>query len=80
MNNLDWQTEGNSMFKDFEFINSKSAMNFINQITKIVEEYKNSPEIHFHSKKYVSIKIISENPAEISEDNIRLANLLNRLA
>ena len=80
MNNLDWQIEGNSMFKDFEFTNSKSAMNFMNEITKIIEDYKNSPEIHFHSKKYVSIKIISENPTEISEDNIRLANLLNRLA
>ena len=79
MNNIDWQMDGNTMFKDFEFTNSKAAMNFMNEITKIAEEYKINPEIHFHSKKSVNVKIISEDPVEISEDEIRLANLLNRL-
>ncbi|MCD6597939.1 MAG: 4a-hydroxytetrahydrobiopterin dehydratase [Bacteroidales bacterium] len=45
----------------------------------MAEEYKRSPEIHFHSKKSVSIKIINEDSGEISEDDIRLANLLNQL-
>ncbi len=79
MNNLDWQMEGNTIFKDFEFNNSKAAMNFMNEVAKLAEEYKRSPEIHFHSKKSVSIKIINEDSGEISEDDIRLANLLNQL-
>ncbi|MCD6597940.1 MAG: 4a-hydroxytetrahydrobiopterin dehydratase, partial [Bacteroidales bacterium] len=34
MNNLDWQMEGNTIFKDFEFNNSKAAMNFMNEVAK----------------------------------------------
>ena len=54
---------------DYEFNNSKAAMNFMNEVAKMAEEYKRSPEIHFHSKKSVSIKIISEDPGEITEDD-----------
>ena len=79
MNNKDWKVTGNAMTKDFEFKNSKLAMNFMNEITKLADEYKRSPDIHFHSKKSVSVKIINEGQDTISEDDIRLANLMNQL-
>lgn len=79
MNNKDWKVDGNAMMKDFEFKNSKLAMNFMNEVTKLADRYKRSPDIHFHSKKSVSVKIINDGQDSISEDDIRLANLMNQL-
>ena len=79
MNNMDWAVENNFMNKDFEFSNSSKAMKFINDVALVARDNKQSPEIHFHSERFVSVKISIQNESSISENEIRLANLINRI-
>ena len=79
MNNMDWTLADKSMSKDFEFQNSKSAMKFVNDVTKVSETEKQHPEIHIHSGKIVSVKISILNSGSITEEEICLANLINRI-
>ena len=79
MNNMDWVIEDNSLKKDFEFSNSSKAMKFINDATIVASENRQSPDIHINAERFVSITIPFKNNSSISEDEIRLANLINRI-
>ena len=79
MNNMDWVMEENSLNKDFEFTNSSKAMKFVDDVSILAQEYKQNPDIHLHSERFVSITISIQNKSSISESEIRLANLINRI-
>ena len=79
MNNMDWVIEDNSLSKNFEFSNSSKAMKFINDATVLAIDNKQDPDIHIYSERFVSIKIPIKNISSISENEIRLANLINRI-
>jgi len=79
MNNSDWSIKGNFLNKDFGFPSSKSAMKFIDEVSKIAETEQNYPDIRFHSGKTVNVKIAIRSEAAIEEKDIRLANLINRI-
>lgn len=79
MNNMDWVMEDNSLNKDFEFTNSSKAMKFIKDVSILAKDYKQDPDIHLHSERFVSVAISIQNISSISENEIRLANLINRI-
>jgi len=78
MNNMDWRIEELSMDKDFEFSNSKAAMKFVDEVSRISKEEQTFPEIHFYSGKIVNVKINKSQETSLDEKDIRLANLINR--
>ena len=79
MNNMDWTIEEHWLVKDFEFASSKEAMKFVDEISKIAKEEKSFPEIHFHSGRIVNVKINKSLGTSLDEQNIRLANLINKV-
>ncbi len=79
MNNTNWSVEEKFLNKDFNFPSSKTALKFIDEVSKIAETEQLYPEIRFHSGKTVNVKISIKSEADIGEYSIRLANLINKI-
>jgi 4a-hydroxytetrahydrobiopterin dehydratase len=44
---MSWKTENNKLVKEFEFENFLMALEFVNKVGKVAEEFGHHPEIWF---------------------------------
>ena len=51
----------------------------MDEVAKIAEGEQHYPEIHFHSGKTVNVRIAIEANNTMTDKDIRLANLINRI-
>jgi len=79
MNNMDWNIDNGTLTKEFEFNSSKQAHTFMDGITKIASKEAHRPDVLFHSGNKVEVRIIPNNGQNLSEKDVRLANLINQI-
>ena len=79
MNNMDWNMDSGTLFKEFEFNSSKQAQSFVDGITRIAASESHRPDVIHHSGNKVEVRIIPTNGQSITEKDVRLANLINQI-
>jgi pterin-4a-carbinolamine dehydratase len=79
MNNRDWIVKQNQLEKKFYFRNAAEAETFIMQLEKIASEENHRPEVEKEGKM-VTVIVPVAGPDKYEEKDIRLANLINRIA
>ena len=65
--------------KIFEFKNFMEAISFINKVADIAENMNHHPDIKIFDYKYVEINIFTHSEAKITENDYKLAELIDNL-
>jgi 4a-hydroxytetrahydrobiopterin dehydratase len=74
-----WELNGNSIQKDFEFKDFKEAMDFMNQLAKVAEKLNHHPDWS-NSYNKVSIKLTSHNIGGLAENDFTFAKAADEAA
>ena len=75
--NSDWKEVYNKLERNFNFLDFKQALKFINEISIICEEEKQHPEINWIYNK-ISLKLSTHDAGDIiTEKDIKLAKLID---
>ena len=75
--NSDWKEVYNKLERNFNFLDFKQALKFINEISIICAEEKHHPEINWIYNK-ISLKLSTHDAGDIiTEKDIKLAKLID---
>jgi 4a-hydroxytetrahydrobiopterin dehydratase len=74
-----WTAINNTLVKEFEFADFKSAVDFINQVAVIAEKQNHHPDIFLHSYKRVKITLTTHSENKVTEKDHTLAELIDKL-
>ena len=75
--NSDWKEVYNKLERNFNFLDFKQALKFINEISIICEEETHHPEINWIYNK-ISLKLSTHDAGDIiTEKDIKLAKLID---
>jgi 4a-hydroxytetrahydrobiopterin dehydratase len=74
-----WKAINNTLVKEFEFTDFKSAVDFINRIAIVAEKQNHHPDILLHSYKRVKITLSTHSENKVTEKDYKLAELIDKL-
>ena len=78
LENNDWQNTPEGLYKKFEFDNFEQAINFIVEISKIIQTQNHHPKI-INNYNLVEVYSITHDANKITEKDFNLANLIDDL-
>ncbi len=76
---MNWEIKNNSLTKEFEFTNFKSAILFVNKVLPLAEEQNHHPDILIHSYKKVKIMIYTHSENKITKKDYSLAEKIDKI-
>ena len=74
----DWQLDGNAIKREWIFKDFSEAMDFINMIAVMAENYNHHPEI-YNVFNRVSLRFSTHDAGGITEKDITIAKEINKL-
>jgi 4a-hydroxytetrahydrobiopterin dehydratase len=74
-----WTAINNTLVKEFEFADFKSAVDFINRVAVVAEKQNHHPDIFLHSYKRVRITLSTHSENKVTEKDYKLAELIDKL-
>jgi 4a-hydroxytetrahydrobiopterin dehydratase len=74
-----WTAINNTLVKEFEFADFKSAVDFINRVAIVAEKQNHHPDIFLHSYKCVKITLITHSENKITEKDYKLEDFIDKL-
>lgn len=74
-----WTAINNTLVKEFEFADFKSAVDFINRVAVVAEKQNHHPDILLHSYKHVRITLSTHSENKVTEKDYKLAELIDKL-
>ncbi len=75
----DWETQNDSIIKEFSFQDFSSAMTFVNKVAELAEQVKHHPDILIHSYNKVRVKLSTHSEKAVTEKDIALAEMIDRI-
>jgi len=74
-----WAAINNTLVKEFEFADFKSAIDFIDRVAVVAEKQNHHPNIFLHSYKRVKITLTTHSENRVTEKDHTLAELIDTL-
>lgn len=71
-----WKEENNSLIKEYEFPDFKSALSFVNKVGELAEEANHHPDIELSWGKVI-IKLTTHSEGRVTEKDQKLANKID---
>jgi len=76
---MHWKKENDKLIKQFNFVDFKSALNFVNQIGKIAEEINHHPEITFTWGKVIVTTTTHDQGNKVTDKDLDLTEKIDKL-
>lgn len=74
-----WFIEGNTIVKNFVFVNFKEAMKFVNKVADLAEEENHHPDIKIFNYRNVTINLSTHSEGGVTLKDIDLAKKIDEL-
>jgi len=74
-----WTAINDTLVKEFEFADFKSAVDFINRVAIVAEKQNHHPDIFLHSYKHVRITLSTHSENKVTGEDYTLAELIDKL-
>ena len=74
-----WTAINNTLVKEFEFADFKSAVDFINRVAVVAKKQNHHQDIFLHSYKRVKITLSTHSENKVTEKDYKLAELIDKL-
>ena len=71
-----WKEENNSLIKEYEFPDFKSALSFVNKVGELAEEANHHPDIELSWGKVI-IKLTTHSEGRVTERDKKYANKID---
>ena len=76
---MSWKREDKSLVKEFELANFSKAINFVNKIHPIAEEFGHHPNLLIHSYNKVKVMLYTHSEDKITEKDYLLAEKIDAI-
>jgi 4a-hydroxytetrahydrobiopterin dehydratase len=77
---MNWEiNEEGKLERNLVFANFSDAMVFVNKLAELAEEKNHHPDIYIHDFKHVSITLFTHDKNEVTENDKKLAELIDAL-
>lgn len=76
----EWQVKNGRLAKTFEFVDFRSALEFVNRLSEIAEARDHHPDIHIHSYKKVEIGLITHEKGGVTDKDHAMAKEIDKLS
>ena len=76
---MDWNIEGTSLIKEFEFANFRDAVTFVNNILPLAEEANHHPDLLIHSYRKVKVMLTTHEKNAVTGKDRALATRIDAL-
>lgn len=76
---MEWQEADNSLNQRFEFADFAEALDFVNEVGELAEEYEHHPEIQF-GWGYVEISLTTHSEGGVTQKDHDLAEAIDDLS
>ncbi len=74
---MNWETENNTLVKEFKLENFEDAVSFVNQIMPLAEASDHHPDVLIHSYKKVKVMLFTHSEGKITEKDYNLAKQID---
>jgi 4a-hydroxytetrahydrobiopterin dehydratase len=71
-----WFIEGDSIVKNYVFVNFKEAMKFVNKLADLAEEMNHHPDIKIFNYRNVTVNLSTHSAGGVTLKDIELAKKL----
>jgi 4a-hydroxytetrahydrobiopterin dehydratase len=76
---INWNIENKKLVREFEFVDFKEIIAFVNQVARLAEETKHHPDILIHSYNKARIILFTHDKNKITDADYSLAEKINTL-
>lgn len=80
MTDKKWEIKNGLLSKNFQFADFSQAIKFINQVAQAANRQDHHPDIYLHDYSQVEIRLVSHDQGQITDQDHRLAEEIDKLA
>lgn len=73
-----WHKNDNIMYKEFEFDDFKSALDFVNKVGELAEKQNHHPDVELGWGR-VKVSLTTHSEGKITDKDKELANLIDKI-